>query len=80
MIGVLKYFFYEDRLRELGLFSLAERRLHRVLTAPFSTWREPTRKRERDVLQECVVIGQGGVALNWKIVGLNWIFERNSLL
>lgn len=35
---------------------------------------------ERDILQRRVVIGQGGIALNWKRIGLDQILERDTLL
>ena len=64
MIRGLEHLSYEDRLRELGFFGLDKRRLQGHLRAAFQHLKEPTGKLERDFLQEHVVTGQGGMALN----------------
>ncbi|GAB0204412.1 hypothetical protein GRJ2_002906800 [Grus japonensis] len=50
LIGGLEHLSYEDRLRELGLFSLEKRRLWRVLIVAFQYLKGPTGKMERDCL------------------------------
>ncbi|GAB0180302.1 mitochondrial enolase superfamily member 1 [Grus japonensis] len=59
MIKGLEHLSYEDRLRELKLFSLEKKRLQGDLIAAFQYLKGPTGKMERDCLSGSVVTGQG---------------------
>ncbi|GAB0178045.1 hypothetical protein GRJ2_000269800 [Grus japonensis] len=59
LIRGLEHLSCEDRLRELGLFSLEKRRLQGDLIVAFQYLKGPTGKLERDCLSGSVVTGQG---------------------
>ena len=63
LIRGLEHLSYEDRLRELGLFSLEKRRLLEDLIAAFQYLKGPTGKMVRDCLLGSTVTGQGVMGL-----------------
>ncbi|GAB0205648.1 mitochondrial enolase superfamily member 1 [Grus japonensis] len=64
MIRGLDHLSCEDRLRELGLFSLKKRRLRGDLIAAYQFLKGPTGKLERDCLSGSAVTGQGVMDLS----------------
>ena len=80
MIRGLKHLPYEDRLRELGLFSLVKRRLQWDLITTFQYLKGAYRKAGEGLLIRAGSDRTREMALNWQRVGLDQILGRNSLL
>jgi len=70
----------EERLRELGLFSLQKGRLEEILSIYINTWREDAMSSEPGSFQRCPVMGQEAVGTNWNTGGSIWTLGNLSLL
>ena len=71
MIRLIERLSCEERLRELGLFSVEKRKLQEDLRAAFQYLKGSAGELERDFSQEHVEIGQGVMPSSWKRIGLD---------
>ena len=64
MMRGLEHLSYEERLRELGLFSLKKRRLKGALQMSINICRVGVRRMGPDSFQWCPATGQGAMGTN----------------
>ena len=76
MIRRLERLSSEERLRELGLFSLEKRRLQGDLIVAFQ-WCLKAAYKQEGCLRGWIAIGQGGMVLNWDRGDVGWMLGRS---
>jgi len=70
----------EERLRELGLFTMEKRRFSGILSMYINTWREGVKKIEPGSFECCPVTGPGAKGISWNSGGVVWASGNTFLL
>ena len=80
MLKGLEHLSCEEKLRELGLFSLEKRRVRGILLIYLNSWREGAKRTEPGSPQWCLVTGPEAMGTDWNTGGSVWASRKIFLL